>query len=91
MMATEYKKEMHERGEEPYTTGKSDQSESQKHLNKWTKEDWQTSDGNGVAKQQDGTEQRYLPKKAWEKMSEEEIRETNEKKLAGSKESRQVR
>ena len=72
MMASEYKKAMHERGEEPYTTEKSEQSESQRHLNDWTKEEWQTSGGSGSAKLPDGTEQRYLPKKAWENMTEEE-------------------
>ena len=90
-MASEYKKEMQARGEEPYTTDKSEQSEGQKHLNEWTKEDWQTSEGSGNAKQADGTEKRYLPKKAWENMSEEEKRETNEKKLEGSKGGKQVR
>ena len=58
MMASEYKKAMHERGEEPYTTDKSEQSAEAKHLNDWTKEEWQTSDGDGKAKQEDGTEKR---------------------------------
>ncbi|KAL5498998.1 hypothetical protein ACEPAH_1516 [Sanghuangporus vaninii] len=84
MMASEYKKQMHERGEEPYTTDKSEQSEGQKHLNDWTKEEWQTSEGKGNAKQPDGTEQRYLPKKAWESMAEEEKEATNKAKLEGS-------
>ncbi|KAL5481042.1 hypothetical protein ACEPAI_9983 [Sanghuangporus weigelae] len=84
MMASEYKKQMHERGEEPYTTDKSEQSEGQKHLNDWTKEEWQTSEGKGNAKQADGTEQRYLPKKAWESMTEEEKEATNKAKLEGS-------
>lgn len=90
MMASEYKKAMNERGEEPYTTDKSEQSESQKHLNEWTKEDWQTSDGQGKAKQDDGTEKRYLPKKAWENMTEEEKEETNAKKVEGSAKGEQV-
>ncbi|EJC99284.1 uncharacterized protein FOMMEDRAFT_113229 [Fomitiporia mediterranea MF3/22] len=84
LMASEYKKAMHERDEEPYTTEKSEQSESQKHLNDWTKEEWQTSDASGNAKQDDGTEKRYLPKKAWESMTEEEKEETNKEKLEGS-------
>lgn len=90
MMASEYKKEMQARGDEPYTTDKSEQSDSQKHLSEWTKEDWQTSDGSGEAKQEDATEKRYLPKKAWENMSEEERQATNKKKLEGSKEGKQV-
>ncbi|KAI5114758.1 hypothetical protein M0805_002467, partial [Coniferiporia weirii] len=89
MMASEYKKSMHERGEEPYTTDKSEQSESQKHLSEWTKEEWQTSDGKAEAKREDGTERRYLPKKAWENMSDDEKKATDEKKLEGSKEGKQ--
>ncbi|KAH8113939.1 hypothetical protein DFH11DRAFT_1727449 [Phellopilus nigrolimitatus] len=89
MMASEYKKAAHERGEEPYTTDKSEQSDSQKHLSDWTKEKWQTSEGKASAKQEDGTEQRYLPKEAWENMTEEEKNETNAKKLDGSKQGKQ--
>lgn len=81
---------MQERGEEPYTTDKSELSENQKHLTKWGEEDWQTSDGSGNAKQEDGTERRYLPKKAWENMTEEEKNETEKLKLEGSKEGHQV-
>lgn len=83
-MASEYKK----RGG-GYNTDKKDQDESQKHLSKWTEEEWQTKEGSGNAKQADGTEKRYLPKKAWEEMTEEEKKETDEKKLAESKEGKQ--
>jgi hypothetical protein len=72
-----------------YTTDKKDKEDSQKNLDKWTDEDWQTKDGSGNAKQEDGTEKRYLPKKAWEQMSEKEKKETDEKKLAESKEGKQ--
>ena len=81
MMASKYKEEMHKRGEEPYTTDKSEKSESQKHLSSWTDEEWQTSDGKAEAKQEDGSMKRYLPKKAWGGLREREKRETNEKKL----------
>ena len=84
MMASEYKK----RGG-GYTTDKSDQDESQKHLNQWTNEEWQTKDGSGSAKNEDGSRQRYLPKKAWENMSEQEKEETDEKKQEESKEGKQ--
>ncbi|KAF2157162.1 hypothetical protein K461DRAFT_309326 [Myriangium duriaei CBS 260.36] len=84
MMASEYKK----RGGE-YNTDKSEQDESQKHLSKWSEEDWQTKEGSGNAKQPDGTQKRYLPKKAWDKMSEEEKRATEEEKQDGSKEGKQ--
>ncbi|GAB7328114.1 hypothetical protein MBLNU13_g00150t1 [Cladosporium sp. NU13] len=84
MMAAEYKK----RGGD-YNTDKSEQDESQKHLSEWTEEEWQTKEGSGNAKQDDGTEKRYLPKKAWEQMSEKEKEQTEEKKLEGSKEGKQ--
>jgi len=84
-MASEYKK----RGG-GYNTDKKDQDESQKHLSQWTEEEWQTKEGSGNAKQGDGTQKRYLPKKAWEEMTEEEKEETDEKKMKGSKEGKQV-
>ncbi|KAK5075263.1 hypothetical protein LTS08_001654 [Lithohypha guttulata] len=84
MMASEYKK----RGGD-YTTDKTEQDESQKHLSKWTEEEWQTKEGSGEAKQADGSRKRYLPKKAWEKMTEEEKQETEEKKLEEGKGGKQ--
>ncbi|KAI9694484.1 MAG: hypothetical protein M1822_000100 [Bathelium mastoideum] len=85
MMASEYKK----RGG-GYTTDKDQgQDESQKNLQKWGEEEWQTKEGSGNAKQEDGTEKRYLPKKAWEQMSEEEKQATDEKKQDESKEGKQ--
>ena len=83
-MASEYKK----RGGE-YNTDKKDQDDSQKNLSKWSEEDWQTKEGSGNAKQADGTEKRYLPKKAWEDMNEEEKEQTDKKKLEESKEGKQ--
>lgn len=79
-MASEYKK----RGG-GYNTDKKDQDESQKHISQWTKEEWQTKEGSGNAKQADGTEKRYLPQKAWEGMTEEERKETDAKKLKESR------
>ena len=64
-MAQEYKR----RGG-GYTTDKSQQDESQEHLSKWTEEEWQTKEGSAHAKKDDGTQKRYLPKKAWENMVE---------------------
>lgn len=49
----------------------------------------QTKEGSGHAKKEDGTEKRYLPKKAWEQMSEKEKEETDQKKQEGSKEGKQ--
>jgi hypothetical protein len=82
MMASEYKK----RGGE-YTTEKKD--ESAKHLDEWTKEEWQTKEGSCHAKDEDGIEHRYLPKKAWEQMSKKEKEDTDAKKQEGSKEGKQ--
>jgi hypothetical protein len=63
-------------------TGEKD--ESQKNLEKWTEEEWQTHGGQTRARSGDETA-RYLPKEAWEKMSDEEKRETERKKREGSK------
>ena len=83
-MASEYKK----RGGS-YNTEPSQKDESQKNLSRWNDEDWQTKDGEGQAKQDDGTRKRYLPKKAWEEMDDEEKEKTDEKKVKGSKEGKQ--
>ncbi|KAF4553520.1 Hypothetical protein D9617_6g092510 [Elsinoe fawcettii] len=85
MMASEYKK----RGGEYTIDKKTGQDESQKNLSKWSEEDWQTKEGSGNAKKADGTQKRYLPKKAWENMTEEEKEATEEQKQEGSKEGKQ--
>lgn len=84
-MASEYKK----RGGGYNTTKEEGQDESQKHLDQWTKEDWQTKEGSGTARKGDGTEKRYLPKKAWEQMNDDEKEKTEEKKLEGLKKGKQ--
>ena len=55
---------------------KGEKDESQKNLEKWTDEEWQTQEGDTQARGDDGETKRYLPQKAWENMSEEEKRET---------------
>ena len=65
-----------------------DKDESQKNLEKWTDEEWQTQEGDTKARSGDETA-RYLPKEAWEKMSDEEKKETEEKKREGSKQGQQ--
>ena len=67
---------------------KGDKHESQKNLEEWTAEEWQTQEGGARARDGDETK-RYLPKKAWENMSEEGKRETESKKRAGSKRGEQ--
>lgn len=64
-----------------YLTDK--RTESQQHLEKWTDEDWQTSDGKPADR--DGGTTRYLPKEAWDELSPAEKKATNAKKQAGSK------
>lgn len=86
MMAKEYKK----RGGD-YNTPKESKDDSQKNLDNWGKEDWQTKEGSGQAKKEDGSRKRYLPKKAWEQMSEKEKKETDAKKQEqGSKDKQFV-
>ncbi len=67
---------------------KGEKDESQKNLEKWTDEEWQTREGDANARG-DGETKRYLPKKAWENMSEEEKEQTDRKKREGSKEGKQ--
>jgi hypothetical protein len=68
---------------------KGDKDESQKNLEKWTDEEWQTQEGDAQARGGDGETKRYLPKKAWEKISDEEKRETEGKKREGSRQGQQ--
>ena len=68
---------------------KGEKDDSQKNLEKWTDEEWQTQEGDSEARGDDGETKRYLPKKAWENMSEEEKRETEKKKREGSKRGEQ--
>jgi hypothetical protein len=67
-----------------YKGGK--ETKAQAHLNAWTKEDWQTSDGKKADRKKNGKKvmARYLPKKAWGKLSAAEKKSTNEKKEEGS-------
>ncbi len=67
---------------------KGEKDESQKNLEKWTEEEWQTQEGDARARSGDETA-RYLPKEAWENMSDEEKRETEEKKREGSRRGQQ--
>lgn len=65
-----------------------EKDERQKHLEKWTEEDWQTRDGKTRARRGDTTE-RYLPKEAWEELSEEEKDRTERRKERGSRRGQQ--
>lgn len=59
---------------------KGEPDESQKSLAQWTAEDWQTIEGNAAADSDDGMH-RYLPKKAWALLSEQEKHQANQTKL----------
>ena len=62
-------------------------TETQEHLNKWTKEKWITSDGKPA--ERDGVMTRYLPQEAWDKLTPEEKKATEAKKQKGSREGHQ--
>lgn len=67
---------------------------SQQHLSQWTEEEWQTSNGSarartGSSSERGGASKRYLPKEAWEHLSEEEKRATDAEKAKGSEQGEQ--
>ena len=62
-------------------------TDAQKNLSEWTDEDWKTSDGKPADRE--GGTTRYLPKEAWDKLSDDEKKATNVKKVAGSKAGKQ--
>ena len=70
-----------------YKNGKKKKTEAQQHLDAWTDEDWQTSDGEEADRE--GGTTRYLPAEAWEKLTPAERKATNAKKRAGSKQGEQ--
>lgn len=63
---------------------KGEQTEQQQSLEQWTDEDWQTADGSTEARGEDETD-RYLPKKAWEELSDDEKEKTRDAKKKGSR------
>jgi hypothetical protein len=62
-------------------------TESQKHLEQWTEEEWTTSDGGPSERK--GGKTRYLPQDAWEQLSAEEKQQANETKRKGDKAGKQ--
>lgn len=82
LLAQEYKKQG---GDYIYRGSKS---RSQRSLERWQREEWQTKDGETTARQ-DGETKRYLPKKAWEQLSDQEKRATDKKKRQASKKGQQ--
>lgn len=68
---------------------RGERDETQQHLVTWTEEEWQTSDGSAEARIGDepedgGASKRYLPKAAWDELSEREKRETDARKADGA-------
>ena len=66
---------------------KHPRSETQEHLHEWTGEHWKTADGKPAIR--DGETKRYLPEKAWEKLSDSQKEATDVKKAKGSKQGKQ--
>jgi hypothetical protein len=67
-----------------YRGGKT---KSQKSLSKWSGEKWRTSDRKPAIRE--GGTRRYLPDRAWNKLSPSEKAATNKKKMEGSRKGRQ--
>lgn len=66
---------------------------SSNSLSKWTRQRWQTRDGKPAKRKNRKGETvtaRYLPKKAWSKLSKSEARATDAKKRAGSRKGKGV-
>ncbi len=66
-----------------------EKDEDAKSLERWSDEEWQTREGDTDARQDDGSTKRYLPKEAWDRMSEQEKEETERKKREGSLDGKQ--
>jgi hypothetical protein len=60
---------------------------AQRSLSKWTREKWTTSDGKPANRP--GGMRRYLPAKAWSKLTPAQRRATNKKKMLGSRKGQQ--
>ncbi|TDB77167.1 DUF5872 domain-containing protein [Micromonospora sp. KC723] len=62
--------------------------ERQKSLQRWGAEDWQTRTGSTRARK-NGETRRYLPKRAWQQLSEQQRRATDTRKRQASRSGRQ--
>ncbi len=61
----------------------SGRTDSQRHLQEWTKQDWHTADGDPAARDDGAGTHRYLADAAWQLLSEDERRATDRKKTSG--------
>ena len=66
---------------------KGGEGKQQKSLQKWTDEKWHTADNKKAIRK--GETARYLPDKAWSKMTATQKRATDRKKREGSKQGKQ--
>ncbi len=66
---------------------KGGKTQKQRSIVKWGKEKWRTSDGKPAIR--GNVTRRYLPAKAWDKLTPAQRAATNRKKIAGSKKGRQ--
>jgi hypothetical protein len=66
---------------------KGPKKKPQRSLDKWTSEEWTTSDGKPAIRK--GGTTRYLPKKAWAKLTPAQREATNRKKRQASRSGRQ--
>ena len=80
LLATEYKK-----AGGGYLKGT--RTQPQKHLVQWTQEEWTTADHQRAIRP--GGTRRYLPKKAWAKLSPGQKQSTNRKKVQASRQGKQ--
>jgi hypothetical protein len=62
-------------------------AKTQRSLNKWTRERWTTADGKPALRK--GKMTRYLPAKAWKRLTPEQRRATIAKKISGDKKGKQ--
>lgn len=66
---------------------KAARTSQQKHLQAWTEEKWQTADGKKAARGKSTA--RYLPAKAWDKLTPAQRKATDEKKKISSRAGKQ--
>tara|TARA_S200000501_G_C20230904_1_gene485763 strand:+ start:86 stop:481 length:396 start_codon:yes stop_codon:yes gene_type:complete len=64
-------------------------TKAQKSLSKWTKQDWGTKSGKNSTQGPNATGERYLPKKARDKLTKKEYASTTAKKRKDTKAGRQ--
>ena len=57
-----------------------EKDEAARHLDRWTEQEWQTADGSAQARDGDVTH-RYLPKEAWDRLTDEEKAATDRRKV----------